>query len=174
MLSNEPCWRLSPVHFWQICWAQGMLQYSGQSHQNLVKEMIWRLPGLLRSTCVLCQGKTGDKSFHTRRILTFTAGFQNGTHQGLNSQKSKGLSNIQPLPPLSLQAAKQGLLSVTRAADNSKTSSLAHHEAKLYLSSNVLHHLSSSPNTLLHYSHRPDLSGLQLTNQETPLNLPWL
>lgn len=72
-----------------------MLQYSGQSSQNLVKEVIWRLPGLLRSTCVFCQGKRGEKSFHTRRILTFTAEFQNGTHQDLNLQKSKGLTSIQ-------------------------------------------------------------------------------
>lgn len=73
---------------------------------------------------MLCQGKIGDKSFHTRRILTFTAEFQNGTHQGLNLQKPKALPSIQQQAPFSLLAVKQGLLSVTYAAENPKISSL--------------------------------------------------
>lgn len=95
-------------------------------------------------------GKNSRQVISHRRILTCTAEFQNGTPQGLNLQKSKGLTSIQQLVPFLLQSAKQSLLSVTHAADNPKTSSLPH-EAK------ALAQLKSSPLSALLPPHPPSI-----------------
>lgn len=55
------------------------------------------------------EGRTEENPSHTKMIFTCTAELQNGTHQGLNIQKTKGLTSFQQQAPFALQAAKQHL-----------------------------------------------------------------
>lgn len=57
----------------------------------------------------VAERREGEKPSHTKRILTCTAELQDGTQQGLDFQKSKGLTSFQQQAPFSLQAAKQHL-----------------------------------------------------------------